>query len=138
MRIVVGYDGSEPAKRALAHAVALAGPDDAVVVVVAVAEIHARPVLAEGALLDPSEIQQRRRESRRGQGVPGGARSVWCGLDVAAEGERDDQVVPGARELKDRQRRDRGEPEGQDQLPTAISAVVSSEVVMSVSCSSAR
>jgi nucleotide-binding universal stress UspA family protein len=61
MRIVVGYDGSEAAKRALAHAVALAGPDD-VVVVVAVAEIHARPVLTEGALLDPSEIQQRQHD----------------------------------------------------------------------------
>jgi nucleotide-binding universal stress UspA family protein len=61
MRIVVGYDGSEPAKRALRRAAALAGPDDDVVVV-AVAEIHARPVLTEGAQLDPSEIPRRRRE----------------------------------------------------------------------------
>jgi nucleotide-binding universal stress UspA family protein len=61
MRIVVGYDGSEPAKRALQRAAALAGPDDDVVVV-AVAEIHARPVLTEGAQLDPSEIPRRRRE----------------------------------------------------------------------------
>jgi nucleotide-binding universal stress UspA family protein len=87
MLIVVGYDGSEPAKRALDRAAALAGPDDHVVVVGA-AEMHARPVLTEGAQLDPSEVRQRTQaleeakallaergieaETVLGQGDPGG------------------------------------------------------------------
>ncbi|MEA2247463.1 MAG: hypothetical protein QOH46_1992 [Solirubrobacteraceae bacterium] len=61
MNIVVGYDGSEPARRALQRAAALAGPDDSVTVV-AVFELRAEPVLTEGAQLDPSEwIKQRER-----------------------------------------------------------------------------
>jgi nucleotide-binding universal stress UspA family protein len=66
MRIVVGYDGSDPAKRALERAAALAGPGDQVVLV-GVAEIHARPVLTEGALLDPSEVDRRRRDLEEAQ-----------------------------------------------------------------------
>jgi nucleotide-binding universal stress UspA family protein len=61
MRIVVGYDGSDGAKRALERAAALTGPEDQVVVVAA-AEMRARPVLTEGAQLDPSEISRRRRD----------------------------------------------------------------------------
>lgn len=103
MRIVVGYDGSETAKRALERAAALAEPDDEVVVVAA-AEIHARPVLTEGAQLDPSEVHRRRRDLEEakaflaergleadvvlGQGDPG---SVI--VDVAKEREADLIVV---------------------------------------------
>jgi nucleotide-binding universal stress UspA family protein len=58
MRIVVGYDGSESAKRALERASSMATDQDQVVVVAA-AEVHARTGITEGARLDPSEIQQR-------------------------------------------------------------------------------
>jgi nucleotide-binding universal stress UspA family protein len=57
--IVVGYDGSEPAKRALERG--LRFREDEPVVVVAVAELHARAVLTEGAQLDPSEIPRTQR-----------------------------------------------------------------------------
>jgi nucleotide-binding universal stress UspA family protein len=59
MKIVVGYDGSDAAKRALERAVTLAG-NDGQIVVVAAAESHARTGITEGARLDPSEIQRRR------------------------------------------------------------------------------
>ena len=54
MRIVVGYDGSDPAKRALQRTADLAGNADRVVVVAA-AEPHARTGIVKGAHLDPSE-----------------------------------------------------------------------------------
>jgi nucleotide-binding universal stress UspA family protein len=59
MRIVVGYDGSESAKRALERASSVATDRDQVVVVAA-AESRARAAITEGAHLDPSEIQRRR------------------------------------------------------------------------------
>ena len=59
MKIVVGYDGSDTAKRALDRAASLATDQDQVVVVAA-AEVHARSATTEGARLDPSEIQRRR------------------------------------------------------------------------------
>jgi nucleotide-binding universal stress UspA family protein len=59
MRIVVGYDGSESAKRALERASSVATDQDQVLVVAA-AESHARSAITEGAHLDPSEIQRRR------------------------------------------------------------------------------
>jgi nucleotide-binding universal stress UspA family protein len=61
MRIVVGYDGSEDAKRALERASSVARNQDQVLVVAA-AESHARPAITEGAHLDPSEIQRRRED----------------------------------------------------------------------------
>jgi nucleotide-binding universal stress UspA family protein len=62
MRIVVGYDGSDPAKRALQRAADLAADGDKIVVV-ASAEAHvssgARSGIMGGAHSDPSEFQQR-------------------------------------------------------------------------------
>ena len=58
MRIVVGYDGSESAKRALDRASSIATDQDQVLVVAA-AESHARAAITQ-AHLDPSEIQRRR------------------------------------------------------------------------------
>jgi nucleotide-binding universal stress UspA family protein len=59
MKIVVGYDGSDAAKRALERAVMLAGAGGQIVVVAA-AESHARAGITEGAHLDPSEVERRR------------------------------------------------------------------------------
>jgi nucleotide-binding universal stress UspA family protein len=59
MKIVVGYDGSDGAKRALDRAIALAG-DDGHITVVAAAETHIRTGITEGGRLDPSEFEQRR------------------------------------------------------------------------------
>lgn len=66
MRIVVGYDGSESAKRALERAADLAGDADRVVVVAA-AEPHARTGIETGSHLDPSEIHQRRSDLEEAQ-----------------------------------------------------------------------
>jgi nucleotide-binding universal stress UspA family protein len=60
MKVVVGYDGSDSAKRALERAAQLAG-DGGKVVVVSAAESHARTGITEGAHLDPSEVQGRRK-----------------------------------------------------------------------------
>jgi|Tabmets5t2r1_1033131.scaffolds.fasta_scaffold05466_2 nucleotide-binding universal stress UspA family protein len=61
MKIVVGYDGSDGAKRALDRAITLAG-DDGRITVVAAAETQVRPGITGGARLDPSEIERRRKE----------------------------------------------------------------------------
>src|SRR5919106_6457364 len=61
MKIVVGYDGSDGAKRALDRAITLAG-DDGRITVVGAAETHARPGITTGARLDPSEIERRRKD----------------------------------------------------------------------------
>ncbi|HEX2102180.1 MAG TPA: universal stress protein [Solirubrobacteraceae bacterium] len=58
MRIVVGYDGSDPAKHALDR-VARYGTGNDEVTVVTVAELHARAGVTEGAHLDPSELPRR-------------------------------------------------------------------------------
>ena len=61
MKIVVGYDGSDAAKRALERVVAVA-PDKSEVVVVAVAEPYPRSGITIPANLDPEEIMQRRED----------------------------------------------------------------------------
>jgi nucleotide-binding universal stress UspA family protein len=111
MRIVVGYDGSESAKRALERASSIATDQDQVLVVAA-AESHARAAITEGARLDPSEIQRRRNDldeaqaflSERGiqaemiggQGDPGA---------VIVEAAKDaDLVIVGTRGLNPVQR----------------------------------
>jgi nucleotide-binding universal stress UspA family protein len=111
MRIVVGYDGSESAKRALERTSSLATDGDQVVVVAA-AESHARAGITQGAHLDPSEIQRRRHdldeaqallsergiqaETIEGQGDPG---SVI--VDAAKDA---DLVIVGTRGLNPLQR----------------------------------
>lgn len=113
MKIVVGYDGSDHSKRALERAAAVAGDGDEVVVVAA-AEPHVRTGITEGAHLDPSEIEQRRRdleeacaflsergihaETIEGQGDPGS-------VIVNAAKEKDaDLVIVGSRGLNTVQR----------------------------------
>ena len=111
MRIVVGYDGSESAKRALERTSSIATDQDQVRVVAA-AESHARAGITQGAHLDPSEIQRRRNDldeaqaflSERGiqgemipgQGDPGA---------VIVEAAKDaDLVIVGTRGLNPVQR----------------------------------
>jgi nucleotide-binding universal stress UspA family protein len=111
MKIVVGYDGSDAAKRALERAATLAG-DSGSVVVVAAAESRARTGITEGAHLDPSEVEQRRHdldetqevlsarridaETIEAQGDPG---------DVVVEASKDaDLVIVGSRGLNPFQR----------------------------------
>jgi len=66
MKIVVAYDGSEPAKRALERAADMAGDGDQMVVVAA-AEPHLRTGIEVGAHLDPSEVEQRRGDLEEAQ-----------------------------------------------------------------------
>ena len=111
MKIVVGYDGSDPAKRALERAMELVDDQGRIVVVVA-AEQHARTGITEGAHLDPSEVTRRRNDveeakallSERGiqgeaieaQGDPG---------NVVVEASKDaDLVIVGSRGLNPVQR----------------------------------
>jgi nucleotide-binding universal stress UspA family protein len=111
MKIVVGYDGSEAAERALERATAFGGEDNRIVVVAA-AEARARTGITEGAHLDPSEVERRRRDlddaqaylSKHGieaetieaQGDPG---------DVIVEAAKDaDLAIVGSRGLNPLQR----------------------------------
>ncbi|MEA2323330.1 MAG: hypothetical protein QOD81_3180 [Solirubrobacteraceae bacterium] len=95
MRILVGYDGSEPAKRALQRVADMAGPDDEVLVV-AVAEMHARAVLTEGAQLDPSELPKRRRDLEEANAFLA-ERGVEAET-ILAQGEPGDAIVKIAHE----------------------------------------
>jgi nucleotide-binding universal stress UspA family protein len=111
MKIVVGYDGSEAAKRALKSAASLGG-DQARIVVVAAAEPYPRSGITIPANLDPVENRQRRHDldearqflSERGieaetiqvRGKP---------ADVLVEAARDaDLAIVGSRELNRLQR----------------------------------
>jgi nucleotide-binding universal stress UspA family protein len=111
MKIVVGYDGSDAAKRALERAVTLAGSDGRIVVVAA-AESRVHAGITEGAHLDPSEVERRRTdleeanamlseqgieaETIEAQGDPG---------DVIVKAAEDaDLVVVGSRGLNPIQR----------------------------------
>jgi nucleotide-binding universal stress UspA family protein len=95
VRILVGYDGSEPAKRALQRVADMAGPDDEVLVV-AVAEMHARAVLTEGAQLDPSELPKRRRDLEEANAFLA-ERGVEAET-ILAQGEPGDAIVKIAHE----------------------------------------
>jgi nucleotide-binding universal stress UspA family protein len=72
MKIVLGYDGSEGAKRALERAAQLAGGDP--IAVVSVVEVHATAGRGPGGP-DPAETEERRAalaeaaEALRGKGV---------------------------------------------------------------------
>jgi nucleotide-binding universal stress UspA family protein len=71
MKIVVGYDGSDGARRALDRAITIAG-EDGRLTVVAAAEMHARSLstgVTDGARLDPSEVEQRRKDLEEAKGI---------------------------------------------------------------------
>jgi nucleotide-binding universal stress UspA family protein len=111
MRIVVGYDGSDAANRALQRAADLAS-NAGQIVVVASAEPHARTGIETGSHLDFSEFEQRREaleeahrlvsergievESVEAQGDPGTAI-----VDAAKDA---DLIVVGSRGLNPVQR----------------------------------
>jgi nucleotide-binding universal stress UspA family protein len=93
MKIVVGYDGSESAKRALERAGSLATDGDKVLVVAA-AETPARPGFTEGARLDPSEVEQRRHDLEEAESLLSDS-----GLQVEtveAQGDPGDVIVDAA------------------------------------------
>jgi nucleotide-binding universal stress UspA family protein len=99
MKIVVGYDGSEPAKRALQRAADLAADGDKIVVV-ASAEAHAksgaRSGISGGAHLDPSEFQQRGDHLEEAQRL-----LSEQGIDiepVAAQGDPGTSIVEAAKD----------------------------------------
>jgi nucleotide-binding universal stress UspA family protein len=94
MKIVVGYDGSESAKRALERAVSLAGDSDKVLVVAA-AESRARTGITEGAHLDPSEVDQRRKDLEEAKELLS-ARGIDAET-VEAQGDPGDVVVEAAK-----------------------------------------
>ena len=106
MRVVVGYDGSEHAKRAIDRAIDLAG-DDGEMVVVASAEPDVESPMTEGGRQDPSEIQRRRRtvEEARGllQGRKGSVEYVEAygdpGTAIVKAAGGADLVVVGSRGL---------------------------------------
>jgi nucleotide-binding universal stress UspA family protein len=95
MNIVVGYDGSEPARRALERAAALAGPGDTITVV-GVFELRAEPVLTEGAKLDPSDWLRTRQNLEEAK--------AWLaerGIDadvVLGQGDPADAILKAAKE----------------------------------------
>jgi nucleotide-binding universal stress UspA family protein len=111
MKIVVAYDGSDPAKRALDRAADLADGDDKLVVVAA-AEPQPSAGLEAGAHLDPSEVARRRgdlEEAQRrlsergieaeqvgGQGDPGAV--------IVSAAKDADLIVVGSRGLSPVQR----------------------------------
>ncbi len=93
MKIVVGYDGSDAAKRALERAVTLAGTDGRIVVVAA-AESHVRAGITEGAHLDPSEVERRRNDLEEAK-----AMLSERGIDaetIEAQGDPGDVIVRAA------------------------------------------
>jgi multicomponent Na+:H+ antiporter subunit G len=72
--IVVGYDGSEPAQRALERAAALAGEEGSVTLVTAVSILPASPGAAPGG---GDELEEQKRVLQ-----DGGARLAELGVDV--------------------------------------------------------
>jgi nucleotide-binding universal stress UspA family protein len=95
MKIVVGYDGSEAAKRALERATTLAGEHNRIVVVAA-AESHARTGITEGAHLDPSEVERRRRDLDDAQAYL--AKRGIEGETIEAQGDPGDVIVEAAKD----------------------------------------
>jgi nucleotide-binding universal stress UspA family protein len=95
MKIVVGYDGSEAANRALERAATLAG-NDGRIVVVAAAESRARAGITEGAHLDPSEVERRRKDLEQAK-----AMLSERGIDaetIEAQGDPADMIVMTAKD----------------------------------------
>jgi nucleotide-binding universal stress UspA family protein len=95
MKIVVGYDGSDGAKRALDRAITLAG-DDGQVTVVAAAETRARSGITEGVRLDPSEIERRRKDLEEAEALLA-ARGVDAET-LGAQGDPGDVILDSAKD----------------------------------------
>ena len=95
MKIVVGYDGSDAAKRALDRAITLAG-DDGSITVVAAAETHARSGITQGAHLDPSEIERRRKDLEEAKALL--AERGVDGETLEAQGDPGDVIVNNAKD----------------------------------------
>jgi len=93
MKIVVGYDGSESARRALERASSIATDQDQVSVVAA-AESRARPGITQGAHLDPSEIERRRNDLEEAQALLS-ERGVQVEA-IEAQGDPGDVIVEAA------------------------------------------
>jgi len=95
MKIVVGYDGSEAAKRALERATTIAGQSKRIVVVAA-AESRAGAGITEGAHLDPSEVERRRRDLEDAKAYLSG-RGIEAET-IEAQGDPGDVVVETAQD----------------------------------------
>jgi nucleotide-binding universal stress UspA family protein len=95
MKIVVGYDGSDAAKRALDRALTLAG-DDGKITVVAAAESHARAGITQGAHLDPSEIERRRKDLEEAKALL--AERGVDGETLEAQGDPGDMIVNSSKD----------------------------------------
>ena len=95
MKIVVGYDGSEAAKRALERATTIAGENKRIVVVAA-AESRAGAGITEGAHLDPSEVEGRRRDLEDAKAYLSG-RGIEA-KTIEAQGDPGDVVVELAKD----------------------------------------
>ena len=95
MKIVVGYDGSDGAKRALDRAITLAGGDGQLTVVAA-AEIHARPGITQGAHLDPSQLELRRTDLEEARAIL--AERGVEGRMLEAQGDAGDVVLEAAKD----------------------------------------
>ena len=104
--IVVGYDGSEPAKRALARAATLAD-ERTRIVVVAITEPYPRSGVTIPANEDAAEIQRRRDDLDDARAIMSqrGVRADFVqrrgtAADVLVEASRDaDLVIVGSRKL---------------------------------------
>jgi nucleotide-binding universal stress UspA family protein len=95
MKIVVGYDGSDGARRALDRAITLAGADGRLTVVAA-AETHIRTGITEGGRLDPSEIERRRKDLEEAKGL-----LAERGVDaetLEAQGDPGDVIVNASKD----------------------------------------
>jgi nucleotide-binding universal stress UspA family protein len=95
MKIVVGYDGSAAAKRALERATTIAG-ESKQIVVVAAADSRAGAGITEGAHLDPSEVERRRRDLEEAKGYLSG-RGIEAET-IKAQGDPGDVVVEMAKD----------------------------------------
>jgi nucleotide-binding universal stress UspA family protein len=108
--IIVGYDGSEPAKRALARAATLAS-ERTRIVVVAVAVPYPRSGVTIPANEDAAEIQRRRDELDDARAILSGGvhaelvQARGTAAEILIEASRDaDLVIVGSRKLNRIQR----------------------------------
>ena len=95
LKIVVGYDGSDAARRALERAAALAGSQSRVVVV-AVAEPYPRSGVTIPANRDQGEIRRRRRDLDEARGL-----LEQRGIEpetIQARGDPAEQLVEASRD----------------------------------------